>query len=450
MRFFPLHHPESVKVLVSVLSLLLPWALLASAAMLSSTEQANPAVQDIPLDLKDRYIITLRDEAELDSHIQQVEDLHARSMTQTSPSFDGVLYRYNISTWQAYAGHFPESVMEQIRKRHDVASIEPDREVRVSSSVETQFNAPYGLNLISHRGLSQEAKGYSYAKSAGKGTYAYVVDTGIDVEHSGFGGRAYNVWTINATDGFTDHVGHGTHVAGIIGSEPFGVAKKTNLLAVKVLMSVKGSEAQVMAGYDWAVKDIIARRRKLRSTINMSIGGDLSPSWNRAVNEAFSLGVLTVIAAGNNNKPVAEDSPASAKSAVAVGATDRSRARAFFSNYGPGITLFAPGVNIVSCWPSPGGHEQNLNRTLSGTSMAAPFITGIAVYLQGMHVFTTPYRVRSMLVGLASQKVVADVHGSPNRFAYNGGGSKWLAPSELLPILAEERTLFADELKAKS
>lgn len=129
--------------------------------------------------------------------------------------------------------------------------------------------------------------------------------------------------------------GHGTHVSGTIGSSTYGVAKRANLIGVKVLSCEgSGSNAGVLAGIDWAVKDATAKGRIGKSVLNLSLGGLLSPITNHAVNQAVAQGMFLAVAAGNSGLPTITASPASALDVCTVGASDSNDARASFSNFG--------------------------------------------------------------------------------------------------------------------
>lgn len=135
----------------------------------------------------------------------------------------------------------------------------------------TEASAPsWGLGAISHS-AGAGSSDYIYDSSAGSGTYAYIIDTSINTAHTDFGGRAsigYNV-VGGSSD---DTVGHGTHVAGTIGGKTYGVAKLTNLIAVKVFQGESGTTSDVLAGYNWAVNDILNNDRTDVSAISMSLG----------------------------------------------------------------------------------------------------------------------------------------------------------------------------------
>ena len=180
----------------------------------------------------------------------------------------------------------------------------------------------------------------------------YVVDTGIDVEHSQFGGRA--VWGNNFVDSKdTDCNNHGTHVAGLIGSEDYGVCKDANLYAVKVLdCEGSGSLSGVIKGIEWVYKTHITKTKslsktntskKIKSIINMSLGGGFS----KALNTAIEYGVknddnfYVVVAAGNEDEDACNGSPSSVKSIFTVMASDKDDNRAWFSNWGPCAELYS-------------------------------------------------------------------------------------------------------------
>lgn len=149
----------------------------------------------------------------------------------------------------------------------------------------------------------------------------------------------------------------------------------------------------------------------------MSLGGPRSPAFNSAVDAATEKGVLTVVAAGNSYADASLFSPASARSAITVGAVDKDNAKPDFSNYGLAVDVFAPGVDVLSTWT---GGETATN-TISGTSMAAPHVAGLALYLKALEGLEKPEEVADRIVELATEDVVENAGLlSPNRLAYNG------------------------------
>lgn len=280
---------------------------------------------------------------------------------------------------------------------------------------------------------------YHYDKSAGNGTFAYVVDSGINIKHLEFEGRASNGYNA-IDDDFTDLNGHGTHCAGIIGSKSFGVAKQTELIAVKVFLNRETLISNVLDGFQWAVNDIRTKGRQSRAVINMSFGkwkfeqawlwpprvarladaeagGGFSRAMNHAVESAFEMGVFTVVAAGNDQKPARDVSPASAPNAFTVGAIDADWHEWEHSNFGREINIFAPGVEIESTFIS----TEMATRKLSGTSMAAPHVTGLGLYLLALENLKTPTMLRERILGLGTRNRIHNLKDeSPNLIAHNG------------------------------
>jgi subtilisin family serine protease len=213
-----------------------------------------------------------------------------------------------------------------------------------------------------------------------------------------------------------DGNGHGTHVAGTIGSTTYGVAKEVNLYAIKVLDDTgNGRNSDVIAGIDM----VIRAAKPGQTVINMSLGGGQSVALNSAVNAAYSAGVVVVVAAGNNGADACMFSPAGAADAFSVGATDASDTVATYSNQGRCVSLFAPGTAITSLWIGSNGAIN----TISGTSMASPHVAGIAALFMAQKQYTSAGAVYADLKSAATTGVLKHVRsGTANRLAYNGGG----------------------------
>jgi subtilisin family serine protease len=243
---------------------------------------------------------------------------------------------------------------------------------------------------------------------------AYIIDTGIRLSHEQFGGRA--VSGFDAVDGGSadDCNGHGTHVAGTVGGTTYGVAKSVRLVAVRVLgCNGSGSTSGVIAGIDWVTGN---HATGAPAVANMSLGGGASTALDNAVNASINDGVTYAIAAGNSNANACNTSPARVPNAITVGATTSSDARSSFSNYGTCLDVFAPGSSITSAW-----HTSNsATNTISGTSMAAPHVAGVAALALGAVPSDTPAAVRTKIVNSATQGVVGNPgSGSPNLLLYS-------------------------------
>ena len=301
-------------------------------------------------------------------------------------------------------------------------------------------NAPWGLARISHRkSLSFGTfNKYLYSDDAGEGVDAYVVDTGTNVEHVDFEGRAHWGKTIPNGDEDVDGNGHGTHCSGTIAGKKFGVAKKANVYAVKVLKSNgSGTMSDVVKGVEWAAvahsESVSAAKKGKKknfkgSVANMSLGGGKSRTLDLAVNAAVDAGLHFAVAAGNDNADSCNYSPAGAENAVTVGASTLADERAYFSNFGKCNDIFAPGLNILSTWVG----SKYATNIISGTSMASPHICGLLAYMVSLQpskdsayavADISPKKLKAEIIGIGTYGALADVpSNTANVLAWNGGG----------------------------
>lgn len=351
----------------------------------------------------------------------------------------GILDSFNINNLlSGYTGFFNEATINMIRRNPLVKFVEKDSMVH-ASEFDTQKGAPWGLARVSHREpLSLNSfNQYLYDTEGGKGVTAYIIDTGVNVDHDEFKGRAKWGSTIPEGDADVDGNGHGTHCAGTIGSKAYGVAKGANLVAVKVLRSNgSGSMSDVVKGVEFATKAHLEAAKENKkgfkgSTANMSLGGGKSPALDLVVNAAVKAGIHFAVAAGNENQDACNTSPASAENAITVGASTIADARAYFSNYGKCVDIFAPGLNILSTYIG----SNSATATLSGTSMASPHICGLLSYYLSLQPSgdsqfamsgsgVSPSQLKKNLIHYGSKGVLSDIpdDGTPNILAFNGAG----------------------------
>ncbi|SCU87620.1 LAME_0D10814g1_1 [Lachancea meyersii CBS 8951] len=336
-----------------------------------------------------------------------------------------------------YIGYFTEEVIDFIRMNPLVELVEQDSLV-FAQEFDTQNGAPWGLSRISHReklNLGSFNK-YLYDDAAGKGVTSYVIDTGINVDHKDFDGRA--VWgkTVPTNDLDQDGNGHGTHCAGTIASKHYGVAKNAEVVAVKVLRSNgSGSMSDVVKGVEFAAKshqDAVKSNKKgfKGSTANMSLGGGKSPALDMAVNAAVKAGLHFAVAAGNENQDACNTSPAAAENAITVGASTLADDRAYFSNWGKCVDIFAPGLNVLSTYIG----SETATATLSGTSMASPHVAGLLTYFLSLQPDSdseyfhaaggvTPAQLKKKLIAYSTKNVLGDLpEDTVNYLIYNGAG----------------------------
>jgi len=403
--------PVSIMMFSRVFLSAITAAVLAVAAPVAQILQAADGAEIIP----DNWIVVMKDGLSDASFLSHLAGRDSNVVSATKSTF-------NLGSFKGYSGIFSQSLLDLIATSIDasylllpsltptdvndqIAYIEPDTKVK-TSALTTQSNAPWGLGRISHR--EPGSTDYIYDDSAGSGTFSYIIDTGIYTQHTEFEDRATFGANFAGDGEDFDGNGHGTHVSGTIGSRAYGVAKKTNLIGVKVLdASGSGANSGVISGIEWAVNDAKSKGRIGRALANMSLGGVLNKATNQAVAAAVKAGLFMGIAAGNDGLPAALFSPASEKTACTVGATDKTDARASYSNFGSVVDIFAPGSEILSTWID-GPDDTN---TISGTSMATPHVIGLGAYLIGLEGASQPQALCERIRQLATADALSGVGG---------------------------------------
>jgi subtilisin family serine protease len=341
------------------------------------------------------YIVVLKDTA-----VGGRAGTQQAAVAQTARTLAG---KYGASIGHTYGdalNGFSAQLSEKAAKRlaadPSVAYVEEDGIFTIAA---TQLNPPWGLDRIDQRALPLN-QSYTYV-STGTNVTAYIIDTGIRITHTDFGGRAVHGYdAIDNALPADDCNGHGTHVAGTTGGRVYGVAKNVRLVGVRVLNCAgSGTWAQVIAGINWVTSN---HQPGQPAVANMSLGGSLNTSVNNAVTNSIADGVSYAVAAGNSNANACNFSPASAPNAITVGATGSNDARASFSNFGSCVDIWAPGVGILSAWYT----SNTATSSLSGTSMASPHVAGAAARVLQNNPTWTPLQVRNYLVSTASPVAV--------------------------------------------
>ncbi|MFI9614058.1 S8 family peptidase [Streptomyces sp. NPDC052023] len=287
-----------------------------------------------------------------------------------------------------------------------VASVAPDTPVAAGHTLTDPPS--WGLDRVDQPDPRLDRR-YTSPDSAGSGVTVYVIDTGIRVTHKEFGGRAGYGWDFVGGDKSAgDGNGHGTHVAATVAGRSLGVARKARVVSVRVLDNAgRGTTSRVIAGIDW-----VTRHARKPAVANLSLGGPRNAPLDAAVRRSVASGVTYTVAAGNDGSPAGRSSPAGVREAITAGATGSTDIRPSFSNHGPALDLFAPGVSITSA-----SHRSDAGRAvLSGTSMASPHVAGAAaLYLAGRPKATPAQVSRALVAAAATGKVSGRGPGSPNK-----------------------------------
>jgi len=329
------------------------------------------------------------------------------------------------TTFKGFEAEIDDSTLERLREDPLVNAIHCNGYAVAFAMCDSAFpNAPsWGLARVAHEGSISNGLNDDYFyddDAAGQGVNVYVLDTGIYM-HNDFGGRAtYGQQFVNEPG--PDQHGHGTHCAGTVAGARFGIAKKANIIGVKVLgRTGSGSYAGIINGIQWVTNEHLSRG--LPSVASMSLGGSADGGMGAAIKASVDQGVTYSVAAGNSNYdacffyPAASPDVITVASTELVGTTTQSDRRSYFSNYGSCVEIFAPGSAITSC----GISNPDSSAVMSGTSMACPHVTGAVALLLSVDPNLTPQEVTIRLQAMAQENLIADPGPqSPNLLLHNG------------------------------
>ena len=262
-------------------------------------------------------------------------------------------------------GEFKADIKEMLVTSEFVQKTSKNDKFQLQS---VQHQAPWNLDRIDQiQGIDGD---YHYHDSAGEGQTVYIIDSGVNVNHKDFGGRA--TFPVDFTfTGYYDSTGHGTNIAGIVGSATYGVAKKSSIISVKIVNDQNiGDYGNVLRALQYAVND--KQAKKLNTAIAvLSLIGPYNQVVNNAVAAAVSNGIQVVVPAGNQNQDSCNYSPSSASNAVTVGSTNANDQVEGYSNYGRCMNVFAPGSNIKSTG------RDSFTQINTGTSMSGAHVAGV-------------------------------------------------------------------------
>ena len=372
------------------------FAALGAAACRDATTPQPQSEATVP-SANGRYIVVFRDS------VTDAPNL-ARQLIQVT---GGSLLHVYTSAIKGFAARLSPLAAAALQSNPLVAYVEADQVMRADVTQSMDANGdPWGLDRID-QGALPLSRTYSYT-ATGTGVHAYIIDTGIWTLHPEFGGRANNVFDAYHATG-EDCNGHGTHVAGTIGAATYGVAKGVSLHGVRVLSCAGiGLTSDVIAGVDWVTANHVNP-----AVANMSLGGGKSSALDQAVTSLWNSGVFLAVAAGNDNVDACTESPAGAPSVFTVAASEKTDAKASYSNWGGCVEAYAPGSAIKSTFLA------GTTMTLSGTSMATPHVVGVAALYKATFGDAASATVSNWIITNSTTGVITgNGNGTPNRLLF--------------------------------
>ena len=321
-----------------------------------------------------------------EKELERIIVIFEESINEDLLNNEEIEMHHTFPNYNAVAITVTAEIKQQLKQDHTVKAIEPDAVISTNKQI-----ADWGFTEVN---AAQTHKlGFT-----GKGIKIGIIDSGIDRTHPDLkiaGGISY----IGSSTNYHDANGHGTHVAGIIAARDndigiIGVAPEAELYAIKVMgKDGLGNNSDVVKGIEWAIT-------KNLDIINLSLTTEQkSVVMELALQNAYDHGLIIVGAAGNNEEgfiePVNVLYPARYPTVIAVGAINKDNKKAKFSYYGNSLEFVAPGEEINSTYIQ--NPSTKLYATSSGTSMAAPFVTGIAALYKEAYPLLTNKKIRSLM-----------------------------------------------------
>ncbi|WEW58628.1 hypothetical protein PRK78_004096 [Emydomyces testavorans] len=402
----------------------------------------------------DTYIVVMKNGTSahaFDEHRAWVSKIHEKGGQINGKQYRGMKKdTFHIGNLMGYSGIFAPEVVSEIVKSEDVEYVQPSHRLRLPKSTSSnrdvekfavlseEFKRPgwaaqspspsWALRRISHR--QRGGRDYIYHETAGKNITIYVVDSGVDVTHSEFDGRAK--WGANLLgDGIDyDDDGHGTEIAGILIGKTWGVAKKATVIGIRAFNWGKSATDEQLAGglpdpgpqeditlvaLTWVVRHATQHQKLGKAAMVLSFGEPRNKVLDQAVEEAASAGIFVVIAAGNDGTQTADDSPQT-KAACMVGASAQNDTRWIHSHFGPIIDVYAPGHDV------PTAKVNGSLTVVSGTSFAAPYVAGVGACLMAAENIP-PHMVCDRIKQLAQPSIIDAPKNGTNKLLYNGSGA---------------------------
>lgn len=327
----------------------------------------------------------------------------------------GTLKSEHLDIAGAFVAKVPDAAANAIRQSPHVRTVTQNV---TATAMSTQWNVPsWGLRRIDQQ-MRPVNTSFSYPAD-GDGTHIYFIDTGADWQHEEFGTRmSADVSTVGDNIGTLDGCPHGTQVASVAGGMTHGPAKRARLHTVKVMdRFCIGDVSSYLYGIEW-----IRANHVKPAVVNASVAfNSIVPAVDSAVATLISTGVSFVVAAGKSGTHACYASPARVPEALTVASTDSFDIRAGDSAIGSCVDLYAPGVDIHTAWYDYTNYPNDHNdwAIVSGTSVAAPFVAGVAASYLQRNPTASPATVHAHIVNTATPGIV-QYPGleTPNRLLY--------------------------------
>jgi hypothetical protein len=384
-------------------------ALIVAQACSSSNEQLESAITQKPLATKPSNLESRKKDIVPGRYLIQLNPKHVGKKDPSTAADEllrasgGKKRKVFRKALLGFSAELSDAQVAALAKNPAVTAIEPVMKARLFGTQSPAGN--WALDRIDQAALPLN-NSFTYPNVATQ-VNIYVIDTGVRTTHQEFGGRAQFAFDTFVDENFpipntTDCHGHGTHVASLAAGATYGVAKTARIYGVRTLdCTGNGTTENIANSIDWVAQNAVAP-----AVANMSIGTAPSLLIDAATRNLVAQGVVVVVAAGNDTSDAVDSSPARVSTAITVGATTSIDTRAWFSNYGTGVDIFAPGESVLAA----GISSDTATATFSGTSMASPIVAGSVALLRALRPSLTPEQISLLLQSNATKDVITNLY----------------------------------------